>query len=189
MLQSLLLLAAGITVGVVLRRLCSRRRAGPPVLFPNGPVKMQMEGSDHVFIAPDKTLMRMLHKEIYAERCYDSAPLTPLAELSAEAAAEGGRDVVVFDVGGNIGVFARYAAEQIAGAGGSAQVHSFEPIPPVYALHKQNTEALGKAVRVHHFGLCAGGTATPPQSVTFECHPWPAAPLLWSLQGGGRGAL
>lgn len=157
---------------ILVRRIAARSSpcTAAPVLFPHGPVEMKMDGSDHTFIAPDKTLMRMLWKEIYAERCYDSSPLTPLDVLATEAKQQG-RDVVVFDVGGNIGVFARYAAEAIIAAGGSAQVHSFEPIPPVYGLHKKNTVGLGKAVRVHHFGLCAGTAETPPATVTFEYFP------------------
>ena len=138
--------------------------------FPNGPVEMKMPGHSHTFIAPDKTLMHVLWKEIYTERCYDSSPLTPLADLAAEAKAAA-RDVVVFDVGGNIGVFARYAVETIGNAGGTAQVHSFEPIPPVYGLHKRNTGALGKSVRVHHFGLCAGDATTAPATITFQYFP------------------
>ena len=71
---------------------------------------------------------------------------------------------------GNIGVFARYAAEAIAAAGGSAQIHSFEPLPPVHALHKRNTEELDGVI-LHNFGLCAGNASTAPSSVTFEYFP------------------
>ena len=67
-------------------------------LFPHGPVYMQMQPGGHTFVAPDKTLMRVLFKEIYKEQCYDSAPLQTLKDLTAEVAAK--RPVVVFDVGG-----------------------------------------------------------------------------------------
>ena len=49
---------------------------------------------------------------IYEERCYDTKPLTPVKDMAA-AAAKAGRPLTVVDVGGNIGVFARYAAEQV----------------------------------------------------------------------------
>lgn len=71
---------------------------------------------------------------------------------------------------GNVGVFARYAAEAIAAAGGTAEVHSFEPLPPVHDLHKRNTEELN-SVRLHNFGLCAGDASTKPTTVTFEYFP------------------
>eukprot|EP01046_Picozoa_sp_COSAG06_P056596 COSAG06_NODE_10758_length_1622_cov_1.673670_2_plen_252_part_00 len=67
-------------------------------------------------------------------------------------------------------MFARYAAEAIAAAGGSAQIHSFEPLPPVHALHKRNTEELDGVI-LHNFGLCAGNASTAPSSVTFEYFP------------------
>ena len=165
--------AAALLVGLLLGRWCRSRAkrdsAGPPV-FPHGPVEMQMPGHAHTFHAPDRTLMRVLWKEIYEDRCYDSTPLTPLKTLAADA-KEAGRPVVVLDVGGNIGVFARYAAETVAAAGGTAQVHSFEPIPPVYGLHKRNTSELGDAVRLHNFGLTAGDADTPPATITFEYFP------------------
>lgn len=76
------------------------RTANPErALFPHGPVFMQMKPGGHTFVAPDKTLMRVLFKEIYTEKCYDSAPLQTLADLTAEAVAAK-RPVVVFDVGG-----------------------------------------------------------------------------------------
>ena len=159
-----------IVVLVVGRLRGAGGRDGQPNLFPNGPVSMQMRPGGHTWVAPDRTLMRVLFKEIYTEQCYDSSPLKPLKDLAAEAVGAK-RDVVVFDVGGNIGVFARYAAEVIQAAGGTAQVHSFEPIPPVYGLHKQNTSELGSAIRLNHFGLCAGTSATPPSTVTFEYFP------------------
>jgi FkbM family methyltransferase len=176
-------------------------------LFPHGPVHMQMKPGGHTFVAPDKTLMRVLFKEIYTEQCYDSAPLQTLKDLTAEACAAK-RPVVVFDVGGatctspavrscalnvahshaggvarliplmpnvcvqsgNVGVFARYAAEAVAAAGGTAEVHSFEPLPPVHGLHKRNTGELD-GVTLHNFGLCAGDATTKPATVTFEYFP------------------
>ncbi len=177
------------------------------VLFPHGPVYMQMKPGGHTFVAPDKTLMRVLFKEIYTEQCYDSPPLQTLKDLTAEASAAK-RPVVVFDVGGatcrsaplwshaldiahshangvaqlihvvlnacvpsgNIGVFARYAAETVTAAGGTAEVHSFEPLPPVHGLHKRNTGELN-GVTLHNFGLCAGDETTEPTTVTFEYFP------------------
>lgn len=76
-----------------------RKRGGEPAVYPHGPVSMQMKPGGHTFIAPDRTLMRVLFKEIYTEQCYDSAPLKPLKDLAAESIAAK-RNVVVFDVGG-----------------------------------------------------------------------------------------
>lgn len=71
---------------------------------------------------------------------------------------------------GNVGVFARYAAEAVAAAGGTAEVHSFEPLPPVHDLHQRNTQELD-AVTLHNFGLCAGDSTTKSTTVTFEYFP------------------
>ena len=102
--------AAALLVGLLLGRWCrAKRDATGPAVFPHGPVEMQMPGHAHTFHAPDRTLMRVLWKEIYEDRCYDSTPLTPLKTLAADA-KEAGRPVVVLDVGGNIGVFARIFA-------------------------------------------------------------------------------
>lgn len=56
---------------------------------------------------------------------------------------------VVVDIGANIGVFTLYAAKQ------GAQVYAYEPVPPTYAVLRQNVEAhgLGRLVHTRNIGL------------------------------------
>lgn len=164
-----------IVAVIVLSRLLRKK---PDPLFPNGPVTMTLGtgAAQRTFTAPDRTVMRVLWKEIYEERCYDTKPLTPVKDMAA-AAAKAGRPLTVVDVGGNIGVFARYAAEQAYDAGAAVTVHTFEPIPPMFKLNVANTESLTqygssdktKAVRHHNFGLTRTGGHT--DKVTFQYFP------------------
>lgn len=70
---------------------------------------------------------------------------------------------VVFDIGGNIGVAARYFAHRFP----QAQVHSFEPVPENLEVMRRNLES--SAVHAHSYGL--GG-----KSGEFEFHTPAAAP-------------
>ena len=150
-----LLSACGLGVLVLVRRIAARSSSNEPVLFPHGPVEMKMDGSEHTFTAPDKTLMRMLWREIYDERCYDSAPLTPLDALTAEAKKKG-RDVVVFDVGGNIGVFGMLACLAPGGA-------SWCRIPsPQSAAYLTRRWTRSSSRRPPSGSSCARRCATPP---------------------------
>ena len=56
---------------------------------------------------------------------------------------------VVVDIGANIGVFTLYAAKQ------GAQVYAYEPMPPTYAVLRQNVVAhgLGRLVHTRNIGL------------------------------------
>ena len=51
-------------------------------------------------------------RRVYQERCYDTSPLTPVSKLASAAVSEG-RQLKIFDVGGNIGITASYFAEQV----------------------------------------------------------------------------
>lgn len=64
-----------------------------------------------------------------------------------------GEGAVVLDVGANVGVAAVFFAE----ACGATAVHSFEPIPPLYELLRENVGGLA-ACEAHNYGL--GPTAT-----------------------------
>jgi FkbM family methyltransferase len=64
---------------------------------------------------------------------------------------------VILDIGGNIGIAARYLAQRFP----QAQVHSFEPVPENLELMRRNLE--GTAVQAHGYGL--GG-----ESGEFEFH-------------------
>ena len=70
---------------------------------------------------------------------------------------------VVFDIGGNIGIAARYLANRFPGA----QVHSFEPVAENLELMRRNLEGTGALV--HGYGL--GG-----ESGVFEFHTPAGAP-------------
>jgi FkbM family methyltransferase len=66
---------------------------------------------------------------------------------------------VVFDVGGNIGLFGVRAFQR---CNGDVTVYAFEPVPPTYEVMRRNFEALGSARMVPmSCGLSrAAGTAT-----------------------------
>jgi amino acid adenylation domain-containing protein/FkbM family methyltransferase/non-ribosomal peptide synthase protein (TIGR01720 family) len=55
----------------------------------------------------------------------------------------------IFDVGANIGLFTLHAHQECA----NAQVHAFEPIPPVFKLLKANVELYGLDVKLFNCGL------------------------------------
>ena len=54
---------------------------------------------------------------------------------------------VIFDIGGNIGIAARYLAQRFP----QAEVHSFEPVAENLELMRRNLD--GTRVRAHEFGL------------------------------------
>lgn len=67
---------------------------------------------------------------------------------------------LILDIGGNIGVAARYLANLFPGA----TIHSFEPIPENYRLLQRNAEGL--PITVHPYGL---GRASA--TLQFRVHP------------------
>jgi phthiocerol/phenolphthiocerol synthesis type-I polyketide synthase E len=55
----------------------------------------------------------------------------------------------VFDVGANIGTFLLFAHQASSGA----QIHSFEPAPPLFAKLRRNAELNGVAARLFNLGI------------------------------------
>ena len=69
----------------------------------------------------------------------------------------------VFDVGANIGLFTVFVAERWPGA----QIYSFEPAPPLFAILRANTVRYGD--RVHLFN-CGLSSAAGEARLTFYPH-------------------
>ena len=80
---------------------------------------------------------------------------------------EGLEPRLILDIGGNIGVVARYLSHRFP----AAAIHSFEPIPDNVAVLKENVA--GRAVTVHPYGL---GKATG----TVEFAILPGAETNWA---------
>ena len=93
-------------------------------------------------------------------RHYDESQLAfQLAEIAGEQVyLRHGVDVrvgdVVLDVGANVGVAAVFFATQC----GAGQVHSFEPVPPLFELLRENVADLPACV-AHPYGLSSAAGA------------------------------
>jgi FkbM family methyltransferase len=89
------------------------------------------DGETFVCTAPDE--VDFLHRKIFVEQEYgvliDPSRLT--------------RGQTIVDVGGNIGVFARWAAKTYP----ESQVIAFEPIPPLYECLVQNLRSSDRAIQ------------------------------------------
>ncbi len=71
---------------------------------------------------------------------------------------------VVLDVGGNVGVAAAFFAAEC----GAGLVHSFEPVPPLFALLRENLRPFDACV-VHEYGL-----SSRTSTATITHYPWAA---------------
>jgi 31-O-methyltransferase len=67
-----------------------------------------------------------------------------------------GEGDVVLDVGANVGVAAAFFASQC----GAGSVHSFEPVPPLFKLLRENVADLPACV-VHEYGLSSASGRAP----------------------------
>jgi len=118
-----------------------------------------------------------LFKEIFVDGTYGDLKTDDgkVVELKFEP----GMNVV--DVGGNIGMFALYAWHR---CGGKATVHSFEPMPAIFDVLKENCDRVnegsisegskaGEARLVPHKVACS----TEAGSIEFQFHPYMS---LWS---------
>ncbi|WP_328380534.1 FkbM family methyltransferase (plasmid) [Streptomyces sp. NBC_00440] len=79
-----------------------------------------------------------LYEEIFIRRTYLSGGI----ELDAE-------NLVVFDVGANIGMFSLFVTSLCP----TASVYAFEPMPPIFEKLRQNTGQLGTDVKLFDYGL------------------------------------
>ncbi len=70
----------------------------------------------------------------------------------------------VFDVGGNIGLFTLFAAHEVP----TAQIYTFEPAPPLFAILTKNVQMRGAKAELFNMGLSSRETEAPftfyPQS-------------------------
>jgi FkbM family methyltransferase len=88
-------------------------------------------------VAQTQTEAEHFYQDIFEKRIY----LRHGVELRAGAC--------VFDVGANIGTFLLFAHQASPGA----QIHSFEPAPPLFAKLRRNAELNGVAARLFNLGI------------------------------------
>lgn len=88
-------------------------------------------------VAQTQTEAEHFYQDIFEKRIY----LRHGVELRAGAC--------VFDVGANIGTFLLFAHQASPGA----QIHSFEPAPPLFAKLRRNAELNGVAARLFNAGI------------------------------------
>jgi FkbM family methyltransferase len=118
-----------------------------------------------------------LYKEIFEDGTYANIKSE---ETGEEIKLEFKSGMNIVDVGGNIGMFALYAWMQ---CGGSATIHSFEPMPAIHEVLEENCkrasdgsiwDALsgGSVVQAHRVAC-----STEKGEIEFEFHPYMS---LWS---------
>ena len=106
----------------------------PEVFAPSGGIKI-LEGIIH---RPPK----------YQEK-YLAQELSLLEKLWALVGGEGGLDLVVVDIGANIGLFSLFVNDICP----DAEIFSFEPVAPVYQSLKYNTEKHGRNIKTYPYGI------------------------------------
>lgn len=108
---------------------------------------------------------KIIHKQV--EEYFSSGLLDDIVR------PQGGRNITVFDVGSNIGMFALEVARRTQG---EANIFCFEPVPATYAVLKKNvTEAIDPATRFRRAGAKVKtmpyGLSDSARTVTFAYRP------------------
>ena len=106
--------------------------------------------------------VKIIHKQV--EEYFSSGLLDDIVR------PQGGRNITVFDVGSNIGMFALEVARRTQG---EANIFCFEPVPATYAVLKKNvTEAIDPATRFRRAGAKVKtmpyGLSDSARTVTFS---------------------
>jgi amino acid adenylation domain-containing protein/FkbM family methyltransferase len=90
-------------------------------------------------ISMNRTETEFLHREIFVDRAYLQHGIT-LADGDC-----------VFDIGGNIGLFALFVAHTVH----RARIYSFEPLPPLVEALRLNVTLHGAPIEVMDYGLAS----------------------------------